>query len=838
MITSGSKSDLRTTGLSFDGLRIEKHGDVFVASDPRTGALSALSAGEVVALHVYYPFRLDPPHARQSTTAFLEQIGRSSADAARFVEQLEHEGWSRAEAPQPAEEPLVALYFTVTRRCNLSCPYCYQGLAARRDTHMSVADAATFLERVRSVNPGCQINITGGEPFTHPYILDILRLTSASGLPFVVLSNGTSIDDRAIAALGELSGLRYLQLSIDGASERTHELTRGKGSFAKVMRTFEKVVRAGLPFVLAPTIHSRNIEELEQLALLAVENGGWCAPNNLRVFPHEGLSFDRVELTPDQCLSAIRAMNAAMLARFGIERLLPLAEKYRSPQTCATTVPNANYRCGVGYSLLDLDWNGDVYPCHLAKSPELILGNLHDTDFEAIFERAAERGMRTPSHQIPKCSQCTFVAACGGGCRAAAWFAYGSMSREDDQCELHYRSALERLLATRPELSGKNDDAGCQVPGTCGFEPEPSTAGTRQPAAGTAGNQARTVDRDDPAFTRLPEPQDVAAGEVEEWEQRLRARAKPAIRERLRALDTIERPADDDVVDRLALELRMQEIDRFLSALARGSNRAGWEAYEGATGVEKTAGVLHAIVPLAYTPCNLYAVHGPFIALAITRIAARCCEEGEEIEALQSIRWSRPVIRHLSLEIADSAVATFDTGSAAVHGALRTTSGRRLLFRGDDEWNAYVTGQNGYNDLSMAMVRGATIVERDGEWRVPLTTLSADQLHLLADPAIGIGTLADLASVTVLTLRAGIPALSCGASGIAANTLADALRSDAPELRLRLDSTRVSRTGLVLNNWAFRVEPAMSDWATLVMAEADDIQRLLRILHMPTERHA
>ena len=78
-----------TAEASFEGLRVEQHGDAYVASDPRTGALSALSADEVVALHVYYPFRHDPPRARRSAAAFLEQIGRSPADAARFTDRLQ-----------------------------------------------------------------------------------------------------------------------------------------------------------------------------------------------------------------------------------------------------------------------------------------------------------------------------------------------------------------------------------------------------------------------------------------------------------------------------------------------------------------------------------------------------------------------------------------------------------------------------------------------------------------------------------------------------------------------------------------------------------------------------
>jgi radical SAM protein with 4Fe4S-binding SPASM domain len=139
-------------------------------------------------------------------------------------------------------------------------------------------------------------------------------------------------------------------------------------------------------------------------------------------------------------------MNRRLVDEFGLEVMADLAAKYKGPSVCSATEPNANFICGMAYSLVDLDWNGDVYPCHLSKGPELVLGNLFVEDFDAIFRRVRERGIRVESHEIPKCSHCKFVSTCGGGCRAGAWFAHGSLAREDGLCDLNYNSKLQSIL--------------------------------------------------------------------------------------------------------------------------------------------------------------------------------------------------------------------------------------------------------------------------------------------------------------------------------------------------------------------------------------------------------
>jgi radical SAM protein with 4Fe4S-binding SPASM domain len=444
-------------------VEVESHGDVFILSKPTVGALSVVDQRDLVAFQLFYLLRhnLADAHACvQSLYSSLvddDAIARSLATA--LVARLTRDGWTRTDLPRPDLEPLQAIYFTVTRRCDLACPYCYQGLANRSGTEMSLEQSRISLEKIGRVNRSCKIIVTGGEPFTHPAIFDILDEIDSRGFRSVVLTNGTFLDDSAVRRLRAMKGLLQLQMSLDGITEETHALTRGRGHFAKVMSAIDNVINQGLPFVLAPTMHNGNLHEIYDIAALAIANGGWCSPNNLREFPHEGLNFTRVHLSNEACLDALYDMNRRLIERFGLARMAELSTQYKGPSVCSVMEPNANFICGMGHSLMDLDWNGDVYPCHLSKGPELILGNLFVDDFDAIFSRVKDRRIRVQSHEIPKCSSCKFVSTCGGGCRAGAWFAHGSLSREDGLCDLNYSSRLRSILVGA-SVSYPNADVG------------------------------------------------------------------------------------------------------------------------------------------------------------------------------------------------------------------------------------------------------------------------------------------------------------------------------------------------------------------------------------------
>ncbi|HYO46435.1 MAG TPA: radical SAM protein, partial [Gemmatimonadota bacterium] len=94
---------------------------------------------------------------------------------------------------------------------------------------------------------------TGGEPFLHPRIVDILTLSLSYG-PTTVLTNGTLLKRRHVEPLAEAAaGSRWsleFRLSLDGFDADSNDPLRGAGSFARAIEGFELLLAHGfLPIV-------------------------------------------------------------------------------------------------------------------------------------------------------------------------------------------------------------------------------------------------------------------------------------------------------------------------------------------------------------------------------------------------------------------------------------------------------------------------------------------------------------------------------------------------------------------------------------------------------------
>ena len=429
-------------------MRIFSADGVYVVACPDVGALSVLSPMGLGAFLAWFDGTSESEVRRRLagySSAFRGGCESSEDEwIASFLARLRCEGWMRTSHPETKSDagPLVSIYFTITRACNLSCPYCYQGLEDRRRRVMTRADAIHILAQVRAVNPACRVCVTGGEPLLHPQFFDILQAVESHGFFFSLLSNGTLIDERCAERLSEFRNLQNVQVSIDGIRPETHAITRGD-SFEATMRGIEHLAKAGVPYSLAPTLHQRNLHEAVDLARLAYGNGGNFTPNFLRVFPwnprHE------LRATGPEVSDAIERVGELAAREFQdvvTEGMNEGSGHYRAK----LERERLRYHCGAGKHLLDIDWDGTVYPCNLLKEERFVMGNVIEEDLRTILAGAHGAAFNVRSTAIDRCRECILVSVCGGGCRAAAYYASGAFDREDDLCNVLFDWTVRRLL--------------------------------------------------------------------------------------------------------------------------------------------------------------------------------------------------------------------------------------------------------------------------------------------------------------------------------------------------------------------------------------------------------
>jgi radical SAM protein with 4Fe4S-binding SPASM domain len=157
--------------------------------------------------------------------------------------------------------PPQRLVLMITKHCNLNCVFCHVSKRECSKEFLSKEEVFKIIDQ--SVNLGVKdLYITGGEPFLHPQLFDILDYTKTKSLRVDIATNGTLIKD----ALEKIKGsqLYSLSISIDGRLQ-THDELRGGNSFERVMEGIDAVIESAIPIRLKVNfvVTNKNVFELE-----------------------------------------------------------------------------------------------------------------------------------------------------------------------------------------------------------------------------------------------------------------------------------------------------------------------------------------------------------------------------------------------------------------------------------------------------------------------------------------------------------------------------------------------------------------------------------------------
>jgi MoaA/NifB/PqqE/SkfB family radical SAM enzyme len=115
-------------------------------------------------------------------------------------------------AAMDRDRPLIT-HLVITRRCNLSCGYCFEYDKVSEPVPLDVLkQRIDHLAKLRSVF----VTLTGGESLLHPDAIEIVRYVREKGMTPFLNTNGYLLTKNIIEGLND-AGLYGLQLSIDNA---------------------------------------------------------------------------------------------------------------------------------------------------------------------------------------------------------------------------------------------------------------------------------------------------------------------------------------------------------------------------------------------------------------------------------------------------------------------------------------------------------------------------------------------------------------------------------------------------------------------------------------------
>ena len=89
----------------------------------------------------------------------------------------------------------VRIEWNMGKRCNFDCSYCGADLHDNTSKHMPLEKFEYTIKRIREFykDKSIRMSLTGGEPFVHPQILEILSLFKKYNIDETsIISNGFS----------------------------------------------------------------------------------------------------------------------------------------------------------------------------------------------------------------------------------------------------------------------------------------------------------------------------------------------------------------------------------------------------------------------------------------------------------------------------------------------------------------------------------------------------------------------------------------------------------------------------------------------------------------------
>ncbi|MEI7751186.1 MAG: radical SAM protein [Candidatus Omnitrophota bacterium] len=328
--------------------------------------------------------------------------------------------WLSRQIDYPLLPPdFVQVNFTF--KCNLRCKMCdmqKQMEINKKENKQVEIDTALCMKIIEDTKElGTKsIIFLGGEPFVREDLFELVAYARSFHLETILVTNGVLLNDENIKKCFE-TGVHWLSVSLDAASEKVFSQIRGRGVFQTVvdnmrnLNRLKKQENREFPKVaVVCTVMNDNLEELTQVVNLSKELEVnkvlfqpvvACNVNQVQredEFPGS-IPKERLEVLDEVISELIKykkstPLNYSFLAN-SVKRL-ELMKKYFREGIDRCEVP-----CYAGYNRLQIIQEGKVYFCVNRNESEAIFGDIRKESLKKLWYSKRADQYRKMIRQCP-----------------------------------------------------------------------------------------------------------------------------------------------------------------------------------------------------------------------------------------------------------------------------------------------------------------------------------------------------------------------------------------------------------------------------------------------------
>ncbi len=158
----------------------------------------------------------------------------------------------------------VNLFFHILTTCNLSCRHCYINPSQHGRNTLSIKTIENWLTLFADKAQKANVIFLGGEPTLHPDLALAVKKAGQLGYASITIDTNGYLFNNILHKIKPVE-IDYISFSLDGATEHTNDLIRGKGSYKKCIAGIKQAAALGFNTSLIYTVSQANLHELEKM---------------------------------------------------------------------------------------------------------------------------------------------------------------------------------------------------------------------------------------------------------------------------------------------------------------------------------------------------------------------------------------------------------------------------------------------------------------------------------------------------------------------------------------------------------------------------------------------
>ncbi len=308
---------------------------------------------------------------------------------------------------KPSSRRLVFVWLELTHQCNLRCRHCYASCTDQEATDSLPASRWRSLLEEAAACGASAVQLTGGEPTTHPEVLPLLAHGRDLGLAVEIFTNAALLEERDLDRIAELGA--DVATSLYSHIPEVHDgITDVAGSHAATLRSIRGLISRQVEVRVATVLMASNAGHEREVARL-VRDIGVLAPHKT----------DEVRPTGRGRAAAPPGTEPSWCGGLSGSALQALHAPGHTPPTCWD-------------GRLAISPDGDVMPCIFAR--DLRVGSVANDSLSSILAGKKLLDLwRLTLDDVEECRDCHRKNLCFD-CRALPFSVHGDLKAKTPRC--------------------------------------------------------------------------------------------------------------------------------------------------------------------------------------------------------------------------------------------------------------------------------------------------------------------------------------------------------------------------------------------------------------------